>query len=81
MTSFGLCHQRRGISVACPQNRREGEECAGEAVAGADSGGRDADLHADGRAGAACRQQVPTPIRRDYPLRATEKVVYTAYTR
>ena len=44
-------------------------------------GGRDADQHADGRAGTACRRQVPTPIRRDYLLRATDKVVYTAYTR
>ena len=25
--------------------------------------GRDADLHADGRAGAACRRQIPMPIR------------------
>jgi hypothetical protein len=42
--------------------------------------GRDADPHADGRAGATCRRQVPTSIRQKYPLRATEKVVYTAYT-
>jgi len=32
--------------------------------------GRDADLHADGRAQAACRRQMPGPIRRDCPLRA-----------
>ena len=42
--------------------------------------GRDADLHADGRAEAACRRQMPGPIRRDCPLRANEQVVYTAYT-
>jgi hypothetical protein len=30
-------------------------------------------------AGAACRGQVPTPIRQEYPPRATEKVVYSAY--
>lgn len=41
-------------------------------------GARDADLHADGRAGAACRRQAPTSIRRDYPLRSTEKVIHTA---
>jgi len=38
MTSFGLCRQRRGNGVACPGNRRAGEKCAGEAVAGENSG-------------------------------------------
>jgi thioredoxin reductase (NADPH) len=37
--------------------------------------GRDADLHADERAGVADCRQMPGPIRRDCPLRATEKVV------
>jgi hypothetical protein len=44
MISFGLCRQRRGKGVGCPENRRAGEKCAGEGVAGADSWARDADL-------------------------------------
>ena len=44
-------------------------------------GARDANLHADGRAGVVCRRQVPTPIRQDCPLRATQHVVYAIYTR
>lgn len=46
--------------------------------------GHDADLHADGQAGVAGRRQMPGlsgSVRRDYPLRANEKVVYTAYKR
>ena len=39
MSSFGLCRQRRGNGVGGSENRRAGEKCAGEAVAGADSGG------------------------------------------
>ena len=44
-------------------------------------GARDANLHADGRAGVVCRRQVPTPIRQDCPRRATQHVVYAIYTR
>ena len=40
-------------------------------------GARDANL----RAGVVCRRQVPTPIRQDCPLRATQHVVYAIYTR
>ena len=39
------------------------------------SGGRDANLHAYGRAIAASRRQVLMPIKQDCPLRAAEEVV------
>jgi len=42
--------------------------------------GRDADSHAVGRAGVAGRRQMPGPIRLDCPLRATEVMIYIAYT-
>ena len=42
--------------------------------------GRDANLCTDRRAEAACRRQMPGPIRRDCPLRTHGQVVYTAYT-
>ena len=42
-------------------------------------GGRGAGPHAVGRAGAACRRQMPTQIKEDCPLRAAKKVVCISY--
>lgn len=49
MTSFGLCRQRGAHRIARPENRREGEKCADQDVAGADSAGVTPDLHAVGK--------------------------------
>lgn len=38
VATFGLCRQRRGNGLACPGSWRAGAACAGEAVAGENSG-------------------------------------------
>ena len=76
MTSFGLCRQRRGRGVTCPGKRREGEKCAGEADAGAKSGPMPI-CTLRGKPERPADDRYRTPISHEYPLRATEKVVYT----
>lgn len=80
VATIGLCRQRRGEGVACPGNWRAVEACAGEAIARGGIQGRDANLHAAGRAGAATcwwrRRRAGGSTR----CRAAIKAVYTSYT-
>jgi hypothetical protein len=79
MTAFGLWRPRHGHGGGWPGNRRGGGKRAGAAALGRIRG-RDANRGTDGRAEAACRRQMPGPIRRDCPLRPDEQMVCTAST-